>query len=71
MSMLVAPKPGMRPAPPKKAEATVDAKEQVSEKQAEEPRAVEEQPQRVEDQPRPGEERPPQAEDAEDSGEAG
>jgi len=71
MSMLVAPKPGSRPAPPKKAEATVDGKKQVSEKQAEGPRADEKQPEPVEEQPRPVEERPPQVEDTEDSGEAG
>jgi translation initiation factor IF-3 len=57
MNMLVAPKPGVRAAPQKKAKATADGKEQVKQEPTEKPQPVEE--------------RPRQVEDTEDSGEAG
>ncbi len=57
MNMLLAPKPGTRAAPQRKAKAKVDVKEQVRQERAE--------------RPEPVEERPRQVEDTEDSGEAG
>jgi len=56
ISMLVAPKPGLKAAVPKKAKAAPDGEKQVEKEQAERP---------------PVAERPREAEDAEDSGEAG